>query len=270
VGSWATEKRREGKKLVPDFDNPSARERLREVLFEKSHRRLRRRGLSEDEATRVAEEVARRTVERTQTPEFKSDDDFANMVIAVCRGLGEGKSYYELIGERPYLATGRIDRLVATAAHVRPPVSNEFSSAARRAVGLERLAGSLAVIFTSLALVALGIWYSMAVGIVVSVGSEMYVQTGMSPSARRAFGRYLLPRWFGLVALAILIYAGLGWSQGSSSGVLLGFGLAVFALVVAFVIPGLTLALMVGRREHKWRRVLESKLVEKGDEGSWR
>lgn len=251
---------------MSDFDNPSARERLREAFFEKSHRRLRRRGLSEDEATRIAEEVAKRIVERTQTPEFKSDNDFATMVLAVCRGLGEGKSYYELIGERPYLATGRIDRLVATAAHVRPPVPNELFSAARRAVGLERLAGSLAVIFTSLALVALGIWYSMAVGIVVSVGSEVYVQTGMSPSARRVFGRYLLPRWFGLTALAILIYAGLGWSQGSANGVLLAFGLAMFALVVAFVIPGLTLALMVGRRERRWREALENRLVEEGDE----
>ena len=250
-----------------DLDTTSARERLHQTLFEKSHRRLKRRGLSDEEATRIADEVAKRIIERTQTPEFKTDNDFGDMVLAICKSLGEGKSYYELIGERPYLATGRIDRLVATAAHVRPPVPNELAVAARRAVGLERLAGSLGVIFASVALAALGIWYSIAVGIVVSVGSELYVQTGMPASARKVFGRYLLPRWFAFLALAILVYAGFEWSRDSSYQALMGFGLLLVALVVAFVLPGLTLALMVSRRERKWREALEHQLVEEGDEG---
>jgi len=253
---------------VSDFDTTSARERLQQTFFEKCHRRLKKRGLSDEEATRIADEVAKRIIERTQTPEFKTDNDFGDMVLAICKSLGEGKSYYELIGDRPYLATGRIDRLVATAAHVRPPVPNELAVAARRAVGLERLAGSLAVIFTSVALAALGIWYSIAVGVVVSVGSELYVQIGMPASTRKTFGRYLLPRWFAFAALAILVYAGFEWSRDSSYRVLMGFGLLLVALVVAFVLPGLTLALMVGRRERKWREALENKLVEERDEDS--
>jgi hypothetical protein len=251
---------------VPGSDTKSAQEHLRQIFFEKSYRRLRKRGLSEEKAARIAEEVARRTIARTQTPDFGSDSGFSAMVLAVCDRLGEGRGYYEIIGERPYLATGRIDRLVAAAAHVHPPVPAELALAAKRAVGVERLAGSLAVIFASVALVSLGIWWSTAVGIVVSVGSELYVQTGMPASVRRAFGRYLLPRWFGVAAFAILLYAGFGWLRDSSHEVLMGFAVAVLAAMVAFVLPALTLAIMVGRRERKWREVLERKLLEEESE----
>jgi hypothetical protein len=245
----------------------SARERLHQVLYEKSYRRLKRHGLGDDEARRIAAEVALQATGRLQAPDFKADTDFAGVVTSVCKGLSEGRSYYELMAERPYLATGRIDRLVATAGHVRPQVPAELALAARRATGLERLSGGLAVLFSALALVALGVWYALAAGVVVSIGGEIYVQTGMPASARRAFAHYRLPRVLGVLAFAALGYFGYGWVIDSDYGIALSVGLAAFAVLVAFVIPGLALASLVGRRESRWREALEKKLVDEGRDG---
>jgi len=249
---------------MPDFGITSPRERLYQVLYEKSFRRLKKRGLGDCDATRIASEVAKQATERTKAPDFKSDKDFAGVVSSVCKGLSEGKSYYDLIGDRPYLATGRIDRLVATAGHVRPQVPPELALAARRATGLERLSGGLAVMFAAAAFAALGIWYALAVGVVVSAGGEVYVQIGMPASARKTFGRFRLSRWLGYVALVALIYVGYDWLKDSNYRFLLGSALAVFALIIAFMIPGLTLAVLVGRRERRWREALEKKLVKEG------
>jgi hypothetical protein len=247
---------------MPDDGLTPPRERLYQVLYDKSFRRLKRRGLSDDDAARIAGEVAKQATERTKAPDFKSDKDFAGVVSAVCKELSEGRSYYDLIGQRPYLATGRIDRLVATARHVRPPVPQELALAAKKATGLERLSGGLAVMFMAVALAALGIWYALAVGVVVSAGSEVYVQTGMPASARKAAARIRLTRWLGYASLALLIYLGYVWLKDSNYVPLLGTGLAVFALFIAYVIPGLTLATLVGWREHKWREALEKKLAK--------
>ena len=253
---------------MPDDGVTSPRERLYQVLYAKSFKRLKRQGLGDDAAARIAGEVARRVTVRTEAPDFKSDKDFAAVVASVCKGLSEGKSYYELIGERPYLVTGRIDRLVATARHVRPPVPPELALAAKKATNMERLSGGLAVLFAATAFAALGIWYALAVGFAVSIGSEAYVQMGMPASARKAAAHIYLARWLGLTALAVLIYVGYDWLKDSSYVFLLGSGLGVFALVIAFIIPGVTLAVLVGRRERRWREALEKKLLKEGTGGA--
>jgi hypothetical protein len=251
-------------------ESKSTRERLQKALYESSYRRLKRRGLSEAGAARIAGEVAQRSVERTKAPDFGSQEEFAGTVAAVCKALGDGKSYYDLIGERPYLVTGRIDRLVAAAGHVRPEVPAELALAARRATSLERLSGALAVLFTAIALAALGVWYALAVGVFVSAGSEFYVQTGMPRSVRRLAARYRLPRWVGVAALLLIAWAGYSWLGDASYRVVKGCAVAAFALFVVAVVPGFTLATLVGLRERKWRAALEKELVQKGpgDAGS--
>jgi hypothetical protein len=242
----------------------SPRERLEKALYDSSYKRLKRRGLSADIAARIATEVGRRVAERTKAPDFGSQELLAGTVYSICRGLSDGRSYYDLIGERPYLVTGRIDRLVAAAGRVRPAVPADVAAAARKATALERLSGALAVLFTAVALAAVGVWYALVVGVFVSVGSEWYVQTGMPPAARRMVARYHLARWLGLLAAVVLAWAGYSW-LGDSAGYQLikGCGLAMFVLVVIAVVPGLTLALLVGARERKWRAALENELTAK-------
>jgi hypothetical protein len=227
--------------------------------------------LSADEAARIAGEVAARVAARTKAPDFGSQDELAGTVYSVCRALSEGKSYYDLIGERPYLVTGRIDRLVAAAGRVRPEVPADVASGARRATAMERLSGALAVLFTAVALAAVGIWYALAVGVFVSAGSELYVQTGMPPSVRRLLSRYHLPRWLGLVAAVLIFWAAYSWLGDSTSHSLLkGCGLGLFLFLVIAVVPGLALATLVGARERRWRAALEKELVSKepDDRGS--
>ena len=248
---------------MSESDDRGSRGRLRDALYEDSFKRLRKRGLGEDEARDVAAKVADRAAERIKMPEFESQDELAKAVHAVCRSLGEGKSYYDVIGEAPYLAAGRIDRLVAAAARVRPEVPRESVLAAKRATALERLSGGLAVLFTSVALASLNIWWALGIGAIVSVGTELYVQLGMTKKARRTAARYRLTLWFGAVALLALVSVTYAWLGGQTHALLKGIGLALFALLVVAVIPGLTLALLVGARERRWRRALERELAQK-------
>jgi hypothetical protein len=248
---------------MPDPQTKSPRERLYEAFYEGSRRRLKKRGLSDDGAARIAGELAKRAAERTKAPDFGSQEELAVTVHAVCKALNDGKSYYDLIGERPYLVTGRIDRLVAAARRVRPEVPAEVALAARRATALERLSGGMAVLFTAAALAAVGIWYALAVGVFVSAGSEAYVQRGMPPAVRRLVARYHLPRWLGVVSLVLLAWAGVSWLSDSEYSLFKGFALALYALFVIAVVPGFTLAMLVGFRERKWRAALERELAER-------
>ena len=218
--------------------------------------------MSDDAAALIAGEVARRAAERTKAPDFGSQEDLAATVYSVCKSLSEGKSYYDLIAERPYLVTGRIDRLVAAARRVRPEVPIDIAQAAKRAAALERLSGGLAVLFTAVALAAVGIWYALAVGVFVSVGGELYVQAGMPAPFRRLFAKYHVPRWLGVVALVLLAWVGYSWLGESSYAVAKGSALALFVLLVIAVVPGFTLALLVGIGERKWRAALERELAE--------
>jgi len=230
-------------------------------LYERSYKRLKRRGLDDGDAERLASEIAKRATERAQPPDFASGDKLAATAYAVCEGLSKGKSYYELILERPYLATGRIDRLVAVAGSVRPQVPPEIVLAARRATGLERLSGGLAVAFTTVALVALGIWWALGVGFFVALGGELYMQMGMPPSARLVTARFRLSQWLGGLAIFAFVYVGYEWVDGRSYAVGIAFGLVAFAFFIGFIVPGLALAYLVGRRERRWRRDLERELL---------
>jgi hypothetical protein len=241
----------------------SPRERMQAVLYESSYKRLRGRGLSEAGAARIAGEVAERSAQRTMAPDFSSQADLAAAVSAVCRDLGDGKSYYDLIEQRPYLVTGRIDRLVSAAGRVNPQVPIEVAMAARKATTLERLSGGLAVLFSAAALAVLGVWYAVAVGVVVAGCSEVYVQTGMPPAVRRFIAHYRLSQLLGLIGLALLAWSGYSWLEDSSLLVVKGIGLALFAVLVIAVIPGLTLVTLVSLRERRWREALEKELVAK-------
>ena len=224
--------------------------------------------MSDDDAGRVAKVVAKKAAERAKAPDVKSDKEFSALVGFVCQRLTEGQSFYRLIGERPYLATGRIDRLVATAAYVKPPVATDIAVAAKRAAKVERLSGAVAVLFMAVALATLGPWYALAVGVAVASAAEVYVQLGMPASIRIAAARVRLPRYFGIAALLALGYLGYEWLRDSGHPYLFGAGTAVAALLVAFIIPGLTLAVLVGRRERAWREGLERRLVKALKESS--
>ncbi len=246
----------------------STGELLRQALYADSFKRLKKRGLSEEAADRIAREVVTQTIKRTKSPDIDSEDQWAGIVHAVCGALSEGHSYYQLICERPYLVTGRIDRLVAAAGRVRPEVPEEVATGARRATGLERLSGSLAVLFTATALAGAGIWYALAVGLFVSVGSELYMQTGMPAIARRTAARYRMTSWLGTIALLALLFSAYSWLEGTQYPLFKGMGLALFAFLVVAVAPGLTLAFLVGMRERRWRSDLEKELVRKETDGS--
>lgn len=240
----------------------SPTERLHQALFEKSFKRARRQGLTADEAEQVAQVVAERATARSKAPDLKSDKQFATVVVFVCRELIKGRSFYDLIGERPYLATGRIDRLVATASYVKPPVPSEAALQARRVTRLERLSGSVAVIFMAAALATLGPWAALGVGVAVAVAAEIYVQILMPPPFRLWAAQARLPHVLGLVAVGAIGYLGYEWLEERAHAYIYGAGLLIAALLVAFVIPGLTLAVLVGRRERRWRRGLEKRLVK--------
>jgi len=246
---------------LSESDGRRSRGILRDALQQDSFKRLQRQGLSEDRARDVAAKVADRAIERIKMPEFESQEELAAAVNAVCRSLGEGKSYYDVIGEAPYLAAGKIDRLVAAAARVRPEVPRESVLGAKRATALERLSGGVAVLFASVALASLNIWWALAIGAFVSAGTELYVQLGMPKKARRIAARYRLTLWFGAVAMLALVYTTYSWLGGQTYALWKGVGLALFALLVVAVIPGFTLALLVGIRERRWRRSLERELA---------
>jgi hypothetical protein len=247
---------------MADAANTTSSDRLYLALYRKSIKRLKRRGLSDEDADRVARVVARKAVERAKAPNLKSDKDFASVVSFVCGELSKGKSFYDLIGERPYLATGRIDRLVATSSYAKPPVPAVTALAAKKAAKLERLPGSVAVIFMAAAIVTLGPLPALAVGMVVAAAAEIYVQLGMPVSIRIAVAQARLPRYCGVVALLGLGYSGYDWLHDREHLYIFGAGIAVAAVLVGLVVPGFTLAVLVGRRERKWQRGLEKRLVE--------
>jgi hypothetical protein len=247
----------------------TAEERLYQTHYVRSLKRVKRRGLDAASAARVARVVARRVLERTKAPEFKSDKALSALVTALCRELAEGRSFYDLMKERPYLLVGRIDRLVAAASRVNPPVPSDVSFLAQRVAKIERLSGAAAVLLVAVALVTIGPWYALAVGFVVAVGSEIYAQVGMPASIRVLTARIRLPRYLGVAALVTICYLGYRWTRDTAHPFPIGVGLAVAALFIAFVVPGFTLAVLAGRRERRWRLGLERRLVRALKDDAW-
>lgn len=191
------------------------RNRAYQRLFDRSFKRLKRRGLSDHEAGRIAREVAEESLERVAVPDFRSEHEFAEAVERICMGLGDGKSYYVLIGEMPYLATSRIDRVVAAAGRTDPPVERSIVRAAKEAARLERLSGAAALLFMGVVLGILGLWSAIAAGIAMAVIVEVFVQTMMPQTIRRSAARMHLPMAVNLAAAAALVYFGYRWIDGT-------------------------------------------------------
>jgi hypothetical protein len=103
---------------------------------------------------------------------------------------------------------------------------------------------------------------------VVAAAAEIYLQRGMPVSIRVAVAQTRLPRYFSVAALLGLGYSGYDWLHDREHLYIFGAGIAVAAVLVGLVVPSSTLAALVGRRERKWRRGLERRLVESLREGT--
>lgn len=241
-------------------------ERAYQRLFHQSFKRLAKQDLSEQEAGEIARRVAEESLGRAKAPVFGSEREFACALGLICTRLRDGKSYYDLIGEMPYLVTARIDRVVAAGAQTQPPVDEETLRAAKRATRMERVSGGSALLLAGVALGAFGLWYAIAAGVVVAVATEIYVQMGMSAPLRRAAARVRLPILVNTAAAAALLYFGYRWIDADPPIAFITLA-AICVLVIAFVIPGLTLAQLLARRDRRWRRGLEHRLLQKRNEG---
>lgn len=232
-------------------------------VFMRSFRRLKRQGVTDDDSGQIAREVARRSEERARAPVFRTDQEFAGLAGNVCEKLAGGMSYYELFSDAPYLAGGRVDRIVSLAARTAPAVERSLVGAAKRAIALERLTGGVAVLVFALALGTLGLWYAIVVGIVVSAATEIYVQVLMSRSLRKAIATYRIPAVIFAAATIALIFLAYQWYDGVTEyPYLMAVVAAVTVVTVAFLVPGAVLARLVAIHESRWKRDLERALLE--------
>jgi hypothetical protein len=238
------------------------RERAYQSLLYQSFKRLKKQGLSEHAAGQIARRVAEETLDRAKAPVFRTELEYSDAIGAICRKLGEGLSHYALIGEMPYLAMGRLDRVTAVAKRVKPPVDAAIVHEAKKGARMERLSAGLALFFVGLALGTLGLWYAIAVGVVVAIGVEIYAQKQMPAALRRSAANLQVPLMVNVVAAASLIYFGYRWITDVKPRTPIIVLAAAALFVIAFVVPGLTLARLVNRRDARGRRDLEQKLLE--------
>jgi hypothetical protein len=248
---------------MPTASEEAQRRKAFQRLFNESFKRMTKRGLSEYRAGQIAREVAEESLKRTENPTYQNQEQLSRAVSRVCARLGEGASYYALIGEMPHLASARIDRVAGMAKRTDPPVDSHIAAAARRATRVERLSAAIALLFTGLALGTLGLWWAMGVGAAVAVLGEVYVQSMMPPTVRRAVANLQVPILVNVAAAAVLAYFAYRWIDGTAPRTLLIFVAAVALFMIAFIVPGITVAAMVGRRERKHRKALEEKLLVK-------
>jgi hypothetical protein len=253
---------------MPTASEEARRRKAYERLFHESFKRLRKKGLSEYHAGQIAKDVAEDTLKRVEAPTYRDQQQLSRAVTRVCTRLSEGASYYTLIGEMPYLASTRIDRVVGIAKRTDPPVEAEIAAAAKRVTRVERLSAATALLFNGLALGILGLWWAIGIGAAIAVMGEVYVQTMMPARARRFIGDLRLPVMVNVAAAAILVYCGYRWIDGTDPRPLFLFIAAVALVATAFILPGVTVAVMVGRRERKRRRTLEDKLLAKREQDS--
>jgi len=244
------------------------RDRAYERELERSYRRLKKQGATDDDADEIAREVANRSAERAKAPVFHTDQEFAGVANDICEKLAGGMSYYELFGDTPYLVGGRIDRVVSLATRTDPPVEMPLARAAKRATALERLSGGVAVLLFALALGTLGLWYAVLVGMVVSVAAEIYVQALMPRTLRKAAATYHVPAAVLAAAAIALIFLAYRWYGGVTEyPYLMAVVAAVTVVTIAFLIPGVVLGRLVVAHEARWRRDLERPLREQKGHG---
>jgi hypothetical protein len=250
---------------MPTMSEKAQREKVYLRLFNESFSRMRKRGLSEHEAGQIAKEVAERSLKRIETPVYDNQQQFSRVVGRVCRRLSDGASYYALIGEMPYLATARIDRVVAVAVHTDPPVEHDVAAAARRSTRVERLSASLALLFMGLALGTLGLWWAIGIGAVLAVAGEVYVELLMPPAARRTIADARLPLVANVAAASVLVYFGYRWLVDEEPQPLFVFFAVVALVVVTWLLPAITISRLVSGRERRHRKALERKLLDKDE-----
>ncbi len=246
---------------MEDPKETAQQERVYQRLFQESFRRLKRQGLEEQAAGALARRVAEEALERVKTPVFATDQEYSEAIGRICRKLSEGMSHYSLTGEMPYLIGGRLDRVTAIAKQVLPPIDGTLIEKARKVSRMERVPAGSALFFMGLALETVGLWYALAVGVVVAVVTEVYSQMQMPVSMRRSAGRLRVPLVLSLAAAGSLIYFGYRWVVGDAPRNLYVIIAAVAVLLIAFVIPGVTLARLVNSRERRWRKELERELL---------
>ena len=251
---------------MPTASEKARREKAYLRLFHESFARMRKRGLSEYQAGRIAREVAERSLQRVETPEYHTQQQFSQAVGRVCTRLSEGASYYALIGEMPYLATARIDRVVAVADRTDPPVAPEIAAAAKRSTRVERLSAGTAILFMGLALGTLGLWWATGIGAGIAVLGEVYLQVFLPAKARRAVADVRAPFVVNVPAAAVLGYFGYLWITGNHPRPVFIFVAALALIVIAFILPGITLARLVSARERKHRKALEHKLLDEDEQ----
>lgn len=250
---------------MPIASQEAIRRKAFQRLFNESFRRMRKKGLSEYQAGQIAKDVAEKSLKRIETPTYRDQQELSRTVSRVCTRLSEGASYYALIGEMPYLASARIDRVVGVAKQTDPPVEADIAAAAKRATRVERLSAAIALLFTGLALGNLGLWWAMGVGAAIAILGELYVQTVLPARARRLIAELRAPLVVNVAAAGVLAYFGYRWIDGTAPRPLFIFVAAVALVVVAFILPGVTVAVLVGRREKGHRKALEAKLLAEKD-----
>lgn len=181
------------------------RERAYQRLFHQSFKRMKKRGLNDDAAGQIAREVAETSLDRLKPPALRTEQEYSDAIAKVCEKLSNGTSHYVLVEEMPYMVTGRVDRVAAVAKRVKPPIDAEVIRGARKTARMERLSASLAFLFMGLALGTLGLWYAIAVGVVVAVGAEIYLQTLMPTPLRRSAANREVPLMVNVAAAASLV-----------------------------------------------------------------
>lgn len=251
---------------MPDGLDTQRSDRAYQRVFMKSFKRLKRRGATDDQAGTIAREVAEKSVARTKPPAFRTDEEFSSLVLAICTRLSDGMSYYELFRDMPFLATGRVDRIVAIATRTTPPVEMSLARAAKKATALERVSGWVSTLLFALALGTIGLWYAMALGVVVCIASEIYVQTLMPRSVRKKAAAFHMPAaTFAIAVITLAVLAYRWYEEIDDYRYLLAFAAALAVVVIAFVVPGVVLVRLVARRERRWRLELERSLWEEDD-----
>ena len=245
-------------------------DRVYQRLVKHSFKRLKKRGATDDEAGDIARRVAEQSLARVKPPPLRTDEEFASLVAKICTKLGDGMSYYELFGDMPFLATGRVDRIVAVALRTTPPVELSLARAAKRATALERSSSGVALLLFSLALSTIGLWYAIALGLVVCIATEIYVQTLMPASLRKKTAALRAPTVvFAMAVVSLVLLAYRWYAEVTAYPYLLAFAAALAVVVIVFLVPGVVLARLVARRERRWRRRLERSLLdENGYKGS--